>query len=53
MCQAIEEMMNDSFNDGCDNKGNQVFLNCKNRGMSTEQVQAIAEISDKLVEIAL
>jgi hypothetical protein len=65
MCQAIEEMMNDArtegekcgekrgFTQGSDNKGIQVFLNCKSRGMSNEEAQAIADISDQLVEIAL
>jgi hypothetical protein len=38
---------------GRDNKGIQVFLNCKNRGMSTEEAQAIADISDELVRVAL
>jgi DNA-directed RNA polymerase subunit F len=65
MCQAIEEMISGArtegekcgekrgFAQGRDNKGIQVFLNCKNRGMSNEEAQAIADISDKLVEIAL
>jgi DNA-directed RNA polymerase subunit F len=65
MCQAIEEMISDArtdgekrgekrgFAQGRDNKGIQVFFNCKNRGMSNEEAQTIADISDKLVEIAL
>jgi flagellar biosynthesis/type III secretory pathway protein FliH len=39
--------------EGRDSKGIQVFLNCKNRGMSNEEAQAIADISDELVKIAL
>jgi flagellar biosynthesis/type III secretory pathway protein FliH len=38
---------------GSNEKGIRVFLNCKNRGMSDADAQAIAEISDELVKIAL
>ncbi len=38
---------------GIDEKGIQVFLNCIARGMSREDAQAIADISDSLVEKAL
>jgi hypothetical protein len=39
--------------EGSNNKGIQVFLNCKKRGMSDQDAQAIADISDELVKIAL
>ncbi len=39
--------------EGIEEKGIQVFLNCLERDMSREDAQAIAEISDELVEKAL
>lgn len=39
--------------EGFEEKGIQVFLNCLGRNMSIEDAQAIAEISDELVERAL
>jgi hypothetical protein len=57
MCEAMQRLMKDEINEkvaeGIDSKGIQVFLNCKNRGMSNKEAQAIADISDKLVKIAL
>lgn len=41
------------FNDGIDNKGIQVFKNMIKRGFSREDAQAMAEISDELVEKAI
>jgi hypothetical protein len=43
----------ESREQGSNEKGIRAFLNCKNRGMSDADAQAIAEISDELVKIAL
>ena len=69
MCKALAEMMkpeidaafNNGFNNGFDNgfgngaeeKGIRVFQNMISRGFSKEEAQALAEISDELVERAL
>lgn len=44
---------NDGFNNGIDDKGIQIFKNMIKRGFSQEDAQALAEISDELVERAL
>ena len=65
MCKALAEMMKPeidaAFNNGFDNgfgngaeeKGIRVFQNMISRGFSKEEAQALAEISDELVERAL
>ncbi len=61
MCEVAERLVNKGIEKGIqkglqkgiDQKGIQVFLNCIARGMSREDAQAIADISDSLVEKAL
>ncbi len=60
MCEVAERLVNKGIEKGIqkglqkgiDQKGIQVFLNCISRGMSREDAQAIADISDSLVEKA-
>lgn len=51
--RGIEKGIEKGIQQGIDEKGVQVFLNCISRGMSREDAQAIADISDSLVEKAL
>jgi hypothetical protein len=53
MAVQREESREEGREQGSNEKGIRVFLNCKNRGMSDADAQAIAEISDELVKIAL
>ena len=50
---AFNDGFNDGFNGGIDDKGMKVFINMIKRGFSKEDAQAVAEISDELVEKAL
>lgn len=54
---AVEAASSKAFNNGFDNginkKGMQIFCNMINRGFPREEAQALAEISDELVERAL
>ena len=56
MCKAITDLIQDGRiegnAEGKDQKGIEVFINCINRKMSKEEAQAIANISDELVEKA-
>ena len=51
--QGLQQGLKKGLKQGIDEKGIQVFLNCIARGMSREDAQAIADISDSLVEKAL
>ena len=51
--QGMQKVMQKGMQKGIDEKGIQVFLNCISRGMSREDAQDIADISDSLVEKAL
>ena len=51
--KGIQKGLQKGLQKGIDQKGIQVFLNCIARGMSREDAQAIADISDSLVEKAL
>jgi hypothetical protein len=51
--ESREEGRRQGREQGNNEKGIRVFLNCKNLGMSDADAQAIAEISDELVKIAL
>ena len=57
MCEVAERLekrgIEKGIQQGIDEKGVQVFLNCISRGMSREDAQAIADISDSLVKKAL
>ena len=57
VAEAVAEVktsaFNDGFNGGIDDKGMKVFRNMIKRGFSREDAQAMAEISDELVEKAL
>lgn len=53
VAEAKESAFNDGFNGGIDDKGMKVFINMIKRGFSKEDAQAVAEISDELVEKAL
>ncbi len=57
MCEVAERLekrgIEKGIQQGIDEKGVQVFLNCISRGMSREDAQAIADISDNLVKKAL
>ena len=48
MCEVTDRLVNKGIE-----KGMQVFLNCISRGMSREDAQTIADISDCLVQKAL
>ena len=60
MCKAITDLIEDGRiegraegeAEGKNKKGIEVFINCINRKMSKEEAQAIANISDELVEEA-
>ena len=52
MCKAITDLIEDGRAEGKNKKGIEVFINCINRKMSKEEAQAIANISDELVEKA-
>jgi hypothetical protein len=47
------DILNEGISQGKNTKGITVFLNCKKRGMSDADAQAIADISDELVKVAL
>ncbi len=53
MCEVAERLVNKGIEEGINEKGMQVFLNCISRGMSREDAQTIADISDCLVQKAL
>ena len=50
---GFNDGFNNGFNNGIDDKGIKVFVNMIKRGFAKEDAQAMAEISDELVERAL
>ena len=52
MCEYLDKLYSKSRAEGENKKGIEVFINCINRKMSKEEAQAIANISDELVEEA-
>ena len=51
--EGLQKGLQKGLKEGMQEKGILVFLNCMERGMSREDAQAIADISDSLVEKAL